>query len=192
MATLPAVVLCVGCSVPAQRDYITTLTLSCTAARVQAYALPAGFSDTLLYFQRGSIFFQGAQVRNIHAGSMGNIIAFNSCTQLNLTNFVSSGCQAQSQIVSVTNSSKLYVVNSIFRDTSARGLSITNSNAELDGNVYDNLGHFSSSIGGGAPLIDNSGDRWVSVTQSNFSNNIAVNQRGGPRGNLHDRLDLLL
>ncbi len=87
------------------------LTPSCTAAGVQAYAIPAGLKDTLLYFQQANNSFQGAQVLDIYAGSLDDIAAFDSCTHLNITNFMSSGSQAQSQILNVTNSSNLYVLN---------------------------------------------------------------------------------
>ena len=171
----------VDCLVPAQCQCTRTLKPSCTIAGVQAYALPAELIDTLLYFQQANISFQGAQIVDIYAGSLDNIVAFNSCTHLNLTNFVSSRCQAQSQILSVTNSSSLYVLNSSFRNASARGLLITNNNSELDGNVYANLGYLDSPQAGGALYVDNSGGSWLSVTvtQSNFSGNFASNQHGG-------------
>lgn len=69
---------------------------------------------------------------------------------------MSSGCQAQSQVLHVVNSSQLYILNSSFRDASARGLSITSSNSELDGNVFENLGYPNLSFGGGALYVDNS------------------------------------
>jgi len=89
---------------------------------------------------------------------------------------MSNGCQAQSQILNVTNSSNLYVGNSSFRNASARGISIVNSNSELDGNVYENLGY--SGVNGGALYVDNSGGSWVSVKRSNFSGNF-VGRDGG-------------
>ena len=144
------------------------------AAGVQVYPLPAGLNDTLLYFQQANISFQGAQVFDIYAGSLDNIIAFNSCTHLNITKFISNGCQAQSQILGVTNSTYLYVLNSSFCNASARGLLITDSNSELDGNVYENLKIDSDSeFDGGALIVDNSGGSWVSVKRSNFSGNFA-------------------
>ena len=174
---------CAGCSVPAQRRCITMLRSFCTAAGVQAYALPAGLNDSLLYFQQANISFQGAQVLDMYAGSLDNIIAFNSCTHLNLTNFVSTGCQAQSQIVNVTNSSNVYVLNSSFRNASARGLSITNSTSELDGNVYENL---STAGAAGALYVDNSGGNKVSVKRSNFSSNYAEKEGGAIYMNVHN------
>ncbi len=157
-----------------QRPCITTLTPSCTAAGVQADALPAGLNDTLLYFQQANISIQGAKVLDIYAGSLDNIIAFNSCTNLNLTNFITNGCQAQSQVLSITNSTYLYVLNSSFSNASARGLSITSSNSELDGNVYVNLIiNSDSEYDGGALIVDNSDGSWVSVKRSNFSGNFA-------------------
>ena len=146
---------------------------------MQAQKLPAGLNDTLLYFQQANISIQGAQVFDIYAGSFNSIVAFNSCTYLNITKFMSSGCQAQYQILSVSNSSNLYVLNSTFRDASARGLTITGSNSELDGNVYENVGFVESNAGGGALLVDNSDGHWVSVKQSNFSGNFAGGQHGG-------------
>jgi len=157
-----------------QRPCITTVTPSCTAAGVQAYALPAELNDTLLYFQQANISFQGAQVLDIYAGSLDNIIAFNSCTYLYLTNFTSNGCQAQSQIWNITNSTYLSVLNSSFSNASARGLYITGSNSELDGNVYENLQiDTDSEYDGGALYVDNSDCCWVSVKRSNFSGNFA-------------------
>jgi len=157
---------------------------SCTAAGVQAYALPPGLNDSLLYFQQANLSFQGAQVLDIHAGSFDNIIAFNSCTHLNVTNFMSNGCQAQSQILNVTNSSNLYVGNSSFRSASARGISIINSNSELDGNVYENLGY--SGGNGGALYVNNSGGSWVSVKRSNFSSNFAGREGGAIYMNVYN------
>ncbi len=177
----PCCTVLVASSCPAQRQYITKLTLACTAAGVQAYALPAGLNDSLLYFQQANLSFQGAQVLDIHAGSFENIIAFNSCTHLNLTNFMSNGCQAQNQILSVSNSSNLYVLNSSFRNAAAIGLSVKNSSAELDGNVYENLGN--SGVGGGALYVNNSGGNqyWLSVKRSNFSGNFAGKDGGAVR-----------
>ena len=152
------------------------MTPSCTAAGVQAYALPAGLNDSLLYFQQANISFHGAQVLDIYAGSLDNIIAFNSCTYLYLTNFTSNGCQAQSQILNITNSSNLYVLNSSFCNASAIGLSVQDSNSELDGNVYENLGN--SGVSGGALWVNNSGGSWVSVKRSNFSGNFAGSEGG--------------
>jgi len=154
------------------------VTLACTAAGVQAYALPAGLNESLLYFQQANLSFQGAQVLDIHVGSFENIIAFNSCTHLNLTNFMANGCQAQNQILSVSNSSNLYVLNSSFRNAAAIGLSVKNSSAELDGNVYENLGN--SGVGGGALYVSNSGGNqyWLSVKRSNFSGNFAGKDGG--------------
>lgn len=143
---------------------------------VQAYAIPAGLNDSLLYFQQANLSFQGAQVFDIHAGSFESIIAFNSCTHLNLTKFVTNGCQASNQILSVSNSSSLYVLNSSFSNASALGLSVKDSNAELDGNVYENLSN--TQVSGGALYVDNSGGRWVSVKRSNFSNNFAGSEGG--------------
>ncbi|DBA69632.1 TPA: hypothetical protein ACH3X2_012694 [Trebouxia sp. C0005] len=157
--------------------YFSDRLLNRSLQGVQAYALPAGLNDTLLYFQQANISFQGAEVLDIYAGSLDNIIAFNSCTHLNLTNFMSNGCQAQSQILSITNSTYLYVLNSSFCNASARGLSITNSNSELDGNIYENLKTDSESDGG-ALIVDNSGGNWVSVKRSNFSGNFAGNDGG--------------
>jgi len=166
----------VASSSPAQRQYIIKLTLACTAAGVQAHALPAGLNDSLLYFQQANLSFQGAQVLDIHAGSFENIIAFNSCTHLNLTNSTSNGCQAQNQILSVSNSSNLYVLNSSFRNAPAIGLSVQDSNSELDGNVFENLGN--SEVSGGALWVNNSGGSWVSVKRSNFSGNFAGGEGG--------------
>ena len=132
--------------------------------------------DSLLYFQQANLSFQGAQVLDIHAGSFENIIAFNSCTHLNLTNFTSDGCQAQHQILSVSNSSNLYVLNSSFRNAPAIGLSVQDSNSELDGNVYENLGN--SGVSGGALWVNNSGGSWVSVKRYNFSGNFAGGEGG--------------
>ena len=89
---------------------------------------------------------------------------------------MSSGCQAQSQILSVTNSSNLYIQNSSFCNTSARGLSITNSNSELNDNVYETLGYSGGS--GGALWVNNSGGSWMSVKRSNFSGNFAGGEGG--------------
>lgn len=155
------------------------MTPSCTAAGVQAYALSAGLTDSLLYFQQANISFQGAQVLDIYAGSLDYIIAFNSCTHLNLTNFMSNNCQAQSQMLNITNSSNPYVLNSSFCSASAIGLSIQDSNSELDGNVFENLGN--SGAGGGALRVNNSIGSWVSVKRSNFSHNFV----GGEGGALH-------
>ena len=172
----PCCTVLVASSSPAQHQYIIKLTLACTAAGVQAHALPAGLNDSLLHFQQANLSFQGAQVLDIHAGSFESIIAFNSCTHLNLTNFTSNGCQAQIQILSVSNSSNLYVLNSSFRNAAALGLSITNSNSELDGNVYENLGY--SGGNGGALWVGNSDSSWVSVKRSNFSGNFAGGEGG--------------
>ncbi len=76
-------IVLVASSSPAQRQCIIKLTLACTAAGVQAHALPDGLNYSLLYFQQANLSFQGAQVLDIHAGSFENIIAFNSCTHLN-------------------------------------------------------------------------------------------------------------
>ena len=158
---------------------IPTLTPSCATAGVEAYNLPAGLDGTLLYFQQANISFQGARIVDIYAGSLDSIVWFNSCTHLNLTRFMSSGCQARNQILSISNSSSLYVLDSSFSNASARGLSISNSSSELDGNVYENLGCLDSSNGGGALVVYNSGDNWVLVKKSNFSGNFAWNQHGG-------------
>ncbi|KAL0038989.1 hypothetical protein WJX77_004333 [Trebouxia sp. C0004] len=146
---------------------------------VEAYALPAGLNDSLLYIQQANLSFQGAQVLDIHAGSFKTIVAFNSCTHLNLTSFMSNGCQAQNQILSVSNSSNLYVLNSSFRNAISIGLSVENSNSELDGNVFENLGY--SGVSGGALFVNNSDGNWVSVTKSNFSGNIGGNEGGAVR-----------
>ena len=159
---------------------IPMLTPSCTTVGVEADALPAGLDGTLLYFQQANISFQGARVIDIYAGSLDSIVSFNSCTHLNLTRFMSSGCQAKNQILSISNSSSLYVLDSSFCNASARGLSISDSNSELDGNVYENLGCLESINGGGARFVDNSyGYKWVSIKKSNFSGNFARNQHGG-------------
>ena len=172
----PCCTVLVASSSSAQHQYIIKLTLACTAVGVQAHALPAGLNDSLLYFQQANLSFLGAQVLDIHAGSFESIIAFNSCTHLNLTNFMSNGCQTQNQILSVSNSSNLYVLNSSFCNASATGLSVQDSNSELDGNVYENLGN--SEVSGGALWVNNSGGSWVSVKRSNFSGNFAGGEGG--------------
>ncbi len=78
--------------------------------------------------------------------------------------------------MSVTNSSNLYIQNSSFCNTSARGLSITNSNSELNDNVYETLGYSGGS--GGALWVNNSGGSWMSVKRSNFSGNFAGGEGG--------------
>ncbi len=82
-------------------------------------------------------------------------------------------------MLNITNSSNPYVLNSSFCSASAIGLSIQDSNSELDGNVFENLGN--SGAGGGALRVNNSIGSWVSVKRSNFSHNFV----GGEGGALH-------
>jgi len=146
---------------------------------VQVQPLPADHNDTLLYFGQANITLEGAQVVDINAGSLNDIVAFDSCSNVTITNFTSSGCQASNQILHVTNTSYLYIQGSSFRDAPTRGLSITASAAEIDDNVFENLGCPSSSADGGALYVDNSNGNWVSVKRSNFSSNSANHRDGG-------------
>ena len=68
-------------------------------AGVQAQPLPADYNGALVYFGRTNITLEGAQVVDINAGSTNNIVLFDSCTFVNITNFTSHGCQVKYQIL---------------------------------------------------------------------------------------------
>ena len=73
----------------------------------------------------------------------------------------------------------LYIKGSSVRDASARGLSIIDSAAKLDDNIFDNLRCPESAPDGGALYINNSNGDRVSIKRSNFSHNSANNRHGG-------------
>lgn len=148
-------------------------------AGVQAQPLPADQNDTLVYFGQANITLEGAQVVDINAESFDQIVLFDFCTFVNITNFTSSGCQVENQILLVQNTSSLYIKGSSFRDTPARGLSISESAAELDDNIFENLGCPNSSFDGGALWLSNTNGSQVSIKRSNFFNNSANNRNGG-------------
>ena len=148
-------------------------------AGVQAQPLPADHNDTLVYFGQTNITLEGAQVVDINAGSLNDIVLFDSCTLVNIHNFTSYGCQVKNQILEAQNTSNLYIKRSSFRNAPARGLSITNSAAVLHDNIFENLGCPDSAADGGALWVSNTNGDWVSIKRSNFSNNSANNRHGG-------------
>ena len=156
-----------------------SLTTSPMTAGVEAQPLPVDHNDTLVYFGQTNITLVGAQVVDINADSFNDIVLFESCSFVNITNFTSYGCQVENQILEAQNTSNLYIQGSSFRDTPARGLSITDSVSELDSNIFEHLGCPTSGAGGGGLWVSNSNGAWVSITRSNFSNNSANNQYGG-------------
>lgn len=141
--------------------------------------LPADHQNTLLYFNSTNITFEGAQVNDVHAGDLQDILEFDSCPELVFNNFSSSGCQADIQIVHAENSA-VNVSGSSFRNAQARGLGVIDGDTTISDTAFENLECPRADQHGGALYVDNSGGgKLLLVQASNFTNNTANSSTGG-------------
>lgn len=150
---------------------------------MQIQPLPADNSlhnDTLLFFENANITFEGAQVLDIFAGSIRDILQFASCPSVVFENFSTTGCQAFQQLVEVVNSTVQFYKSSFRNALSNRGLTIVDSSAAIYDTVFDSLVCPEPSQSGGALYVDNSDDNnYLYIQASNFTNNMANSGRTG-------------
>ena len=122
-----------------------------------------------------NVTFEDAQIVDIHAEDLEDILVIESCPSVTFDNFSSSGCQARNQILDIVDST-VKIFGSSFRNAHAMGLSINNSSTAIFDTVFENLTGPSEDPEGGALFADNyDGGNYlhIHIQASNFSNNIA-------------------
>lgn len=133
--------------------------------------------STLLYFYKANITFEKAQIFDINAADLKDIVEVDLCPVVKIHQFITSGCQAHNQILDIVNST-VYISNSSFGNARARGLSIDNSNATVSDTAFENLACSETQFGG-ALWVKYSRDNSLHIQASNFSNNNANGTKGG-------------